>query len=342
MLNDADAAPAAPTPTGNGGSTGATSTTADTAPVPVAAPSPPPLYRASIHTAPAPTLPPDFVSAVRELEVALAMPVWLLVQNERHSGSGMPTWGHMGREVYDGFLGQRHDLKAGGRIALLIDSPGGYAVYAYKLAKLLRNHCGGFTAVVPQYAKSAATLLALGAERIILPQDGELGPLDAQLFDPDREEYASALNEVQSLERLNADALRAVDSAMELLALRTHKKASALLPIATKFVTEMLGALFEKLDTVHYSQMARWLKVAEDYATRLLATQYGEQQAATIAERLVSDYPEHEFPVDPEEAATIGLLTIAPSAEELGILDKLMPYLNKLTVIGRLQEVPAP
>lgn len=340
MLSDADA-PAATTPTGNGGSTSATSATTADAP-PVAALSPPVLHRASIHTAPAPTLPPDFVSAVRELEVALALPVWLLIQNERHSGTGMPTWGHMGREVYDGFLSQRHELKAGGRIALLIDSPGGYAVYAYKLAKLLRNHCGGFTAIVPQYAKSAATLLALGAERIILPQDGELGPLDAQLFDPDREEYASALNEVQSLERLNADALRAVDSAMELLALRTHKKAGALLPIATKFVTEMLGALFEKLDTVHYSQMARWLKVAEDYATRLLATQYGEQQAAAIAERLVSDYPEHEFPIDPEEAAAIGLLTIAPSAEELGILDKLMPYLNKLTVIGRLQEVPAP
>lgn len=253
-----------------------------------------------------------------------------------------PMWGHIARGVFDGFFAQRHALGAAGRIALLIDSPGGYAVYAYKLAKLLKNHSGGFTAVVPQYAKSAATLLTLGAERIILPRDGELGPLDAQLFDPDREEVASALNEVQSLERLNADALRAVDSAMELLSVRTRKKTGALLPIATNFVTQMLGALFEKLDTVHYSQAARSLKVAEDYATRLLTAQYGAEQAAAIAERLVSDYPEHEFPIDPEEAANIGLLTIAPSAEELAILDKLMPYLNKLTVIGRLEEVPTP
>jgi ClpP class serine protease len=33
---------------------------------------------------------------------------------------------------------------------------------------LLKRHCGGFVAVVPRYAKSAATLLALGADEIIL------------------------------------------------------------------------------------------------------------------------------------------------------------------------------
>jgi len=336
MPNDADATPT-PVLLGNGGGSAPVGAPV---PVPIAAP-PGPTHRASIHTAPTPTLPPGFVSAIRELEGVLGMPVWLLVQNEAHE-SGRHAWGHIARQVYDGFLDQRHALRTAGRIALLIDSPGGFAVYAYKLAKLLRNHSGGFTAVVPQYAKSAATLLTLGAERIILPRDGELGPLDAQLWDPDREEYASALNEVQSLERLNADALRAVDSAMELLSVRTHKKAGALLPIATNFVTQMLGALFEKLDTVHYSQMARSLKVAQDYAARLLAAQYGENQAAVIAESLVSDYPEHEFPIDPEEAANVGLLTIAPSAEESVILDKLMPYLNKLTVIGRIEEVPAP
>ena len=57
-------------------------------------------------------------------------------------------------------------------------------------------------------------------------------------------------------------------------------------------------------------------------------TQYGEQEAIEIAEHLVSDYPEHDFPIDPEEAAAIGLLTIPPSAEELSIPDKLMPYLG--------------
>lgn len=54
------------------------------------------------------------------------------------------------------------------KIALVIESPGGSAKSAFQLAMLLKRHCGGFVAVVPRYAKSAATLLALGADEIIL------------------------------------------------------------------------------------------------------------------------------------------------------------------------------
>jgi hypothetical protein len=52
--------------------------------------------------------------------------------------------------------------------ALVIATPGGSAKSAFQLAMLLKRHCGGFVAVVPRYAKSAATLLALGADEIIL------------------------------------------------------------------------------------------------------------------------------------------------------------------------------
>ena len=58
------------------------------------------------------------------------------------------------------------------KIALVIESPGGSAKSAFQLAMLLKRHCGGFVAVVPRYAKSAATLLALGADEIILGSYG--------------------------------------------------------------------------------------------------------------------------------------------------------------------------
>jgi len=47
---------------------------------------------------------------------------------------------------------------------------------------------------VPRYAKSAATLLALGADRILLGKFAEIGPLDAQFDDPEREYRLSALD----------------------------------------------------------------------------------------------------------------------------------------------------
>jgi len=103
----------------------------------------------------------------------------------------------IGHRTASAFFQARHGpLRQGQRIALVIDSAGGKANAAYELATLLRRHCGGFVAVVPRRAKSAATLLALGADKIFMNENAELGPLDVQIWDPDREESLSGLDEV--------------------------------------------------------------------------------------------------------------------------------------------------
>ena len=77
---------------------------------------------------------------------------------------------------------------------------------------------------------SAATLLTLGADGILMGPDASLGPLDAQIFDIETEMYGSVLNEVQALERLRAYALESVDETMQLLVTRTGKRVETLLP----------------------------------------------------------------------------------------------------------------
>lgn len=295
---------------------------------------PPPKWRASMYTGPNPTLPPDFVTAVQDLEKVLKRPVWLLIQNEEEG------YGSLGPEVENAFFGARKALSADGPIALLIDSPGGGARHAYRVARILRDHAGGFVAVVPLYAKSAATLLTLGADEIILSEDAELGPLDAQYYDYDLEERASALEEVQALERIHSDGLKALDATVFVLKMRTHKKTRTLLPLAMRFVADMLRPMMEKIDTVHFSKMQRILKVAEDYAIRLLQPKYSEKIAKKIAAHLVSKYSEHEFIIDAAEAQSFGLRTSTPSPAQMDILERLMPYLNEVTAIGRLEEVP--
>lgn len=66
-------------------------------------------------------------------------------------------------------------------IHLWIDSIGGSADSAYKLACLLRARSRRLVAIVPDYAKSAATLLALAADELFMDDGAELGPLDAQI-----------------------------------------------------------------------------------------------------------------------------------------------------------------
>ena len=45
----------------------------------------------------------------------------------------------------------------------------------------LQRDAGDLTIVVPDYAKSAATLMCLGADRVVMTDSSELGPIDPQV-----------------------------------------------------------------------------------------------------------------------------------------------------------------
>jgi len=91
-------------------------------------------------------------------------------------------------------------------ICMIIDSGGGDIDAASKIVKLVRSCCKKYTALVPYYAKSAATLLALGADEIIMCRSGELGVTDQIVRDPVTGLYVpassirEAINFIQGIE----------------------------------------------------------------------------------------------------------------------------------------------
>src|SRR5271157_1997525 len=64
---------------------------------------------------------------------------------------------------------------------LIINSPGGDGTIAEKIIELCRAYCKTFRVIVPNRAKSAATIIALGADEIVMGYCSELGPIDAQI-----------------------------------------------------------------------------------------------------------------------------------------------------------------
>ena len=70
-----------------------------------------------------------------------------------------------------------------GGLDILLDSGGGDLDAAYKTLKVMHVHAKDTAVIVPFYAKSAATLIALGGDRLILCKGGELGPVDPQVQD---------------------------------------------------------------------------------------------------------------------------------------------------------------
>jgi len=65
---------------------------------------------------------------------------------------------------------------------LLINSPGGEPNAAEKILIMCKKHfIEEFNVIVPDYAKSAATMIALGSDKILMGYSSELGPVDPQL-----------------------------------------------------------------------------------------------------------------------------------------------------------------
>ncbi len=69
-----------------------------------------------------------------------------------------------------------------GDLHLLLGSPGGSAEQAIRAVRSLQSRCRRLAVVIPDIAKSAATLLALGADEIRLGPTSDLGPVDPQMF----------------------------------------------------------------------------------------------------------------------------------------------------------------
>ena len=65
---------------------------------------------------------------------------------------------------------------------LLLETPGGDGETAIRLVRQAQSRCRELTVIVPNQAKSAGTLLALGADRILMGPTSDLGPIDPQLL----------------------------------------------------------------------------------------------------------------------------------------------------------------
>jgi hypothetical protein len=89
------------------------------------------------------------------------------------------------RDDVVGFMEMLHNIKKNTDLDLMLNTPGGDIDTAEKLISLLHAWVGNdhvLRVIVPDYAKSAGTLMALGANKIIMSDSSELGPIDPQII----------------------------------------------------------------------------------------------------------------------------------------------------------------
>ncbi len=148
-------------------------------------------------------------------------------------------------------------------IDLIMHTPGGIALAATQIAVALKAHPGPKRVIVPHYAMSGGTLIALAADEILMDAHAVLGPVDPQLADSTGAYAASSIIKVvqeKPIEKISDRTLMMAEEA---------KKAQA--------------------------QM-------KDLIRELMKGKCGEANTDLILEELVSGKYTHDYPIFPEKA----------------------------------------
>jgi ClpP class serine protease len=99
-------------------------------------------------------------------------------------------------------------------IDLILHTPGGLVLAAEQIALALLERTGKVTVIVPHYAMSDGTLLALTADEIIMDPHAVLGPVDPQIGDMPASSIVKLLGQ-KSPERISDEMLVLADVAQK-------------------------------------------------------------------------------------------------------------------------------
>lgn len=94
----------------------------------------------------------------------------------------VPAMNVMGDDVH-GLMTVCYQVK-NENLDLILHSPGGDPAAAEQMLEYLRTRFKHIRAIVPLQAKSAATMIALGCDEIVMAGHSELGPIDPQISFP--------------------------------------------------------------------------------------------------------------------------------------------------------------
>ena len=125
------------------------------------------------------------LSLIKKLEKKLNCRVVTLIHRQERIGLfGIPFYRYIDIEDSEQVLRAIRMTPQDMPIAVIIHTPGGLVLAAAQIALALRDHKAKTVAIVPHYAMSGGTLIALAADEVWMDKHAVLGPVDPQLSDP--------------------------------------------------------------------------------------------------------------------------------------------------------------
>jgi len=229
------------------------------------------------------------IELYRQLEEKRKKPLIVYVTSLRENAAGQ-----IGQDAISELLAQLETLPADAKdLDLLLASNGGDATVAWRIVSLIRERVDRFSILIPQAAFSAATLIALGADEIVMHPNGNLGPTDPQITNPQKG-IRFGSEDIQAFLRFAREEVGLTDqSPLRDLFLKFAEEVGFTgVGVATRGsqLSKMMG---EKMLSLHMKD-----------------TDARKQNARAISEALNTKYFHHGYPLSRKEASEIGL-TIA-------------------------------
>lgn len=242
------------------------------------------------------------VKVYQEIERHRQRPLIVYVTSKRPGAAAS-----MATDALPSLIEQIDALPDGSRhLDLMVASYGGDPMVAWRIMSLLRQRDVDHVAVlIPQSAYSAATLLALGANEIVMHPNGHLGPVDMQITTfGDGGQRRFSTEDITAFLDFVRDNLKITDQ-------------------------EHVRMLFEitchEVGSLGIGFTARSSKLAVDLGERLLALHMKDDESRsklrTIVQNMSRKFQSHAYPVSRKEALDLGLPV---NAERDAELERLM------------------
>ena len=187
------------------------------------------------------------------------------------------------------------------KISLFLYTRGGDMVAPLRIVKLIRSYAQDFEVIIPYRAHSAGTLIALGANRILMGKLGELSPIDPSTthpFNPIDPQNPQRKLEI-SVEDINSYFLLAKEKA----------------GVKDEQMVEIYKQLGEKIHPLSLGNAYRAIRMAKQIAEKLLKIHIeNEERIKKIVNAVTSDICIHGYPITRDEAKDLGLEIEEPNA----------------------------
>ena len=266
---------------------------------------------------------------IRQIEAARERRLVVYVTSDRQ-----PAPAQIGDDALRPLYDHLREIDHVAELDLFIYSRGGNIDVPWRIATALRSAASRWGLLVPFRANSAATLLGLGADDIVLGRHGELGPIDpimtiTRLVGQPGGPQAMAQDQVS------------VEDIMSYLRFATERgKLTEQDALATSF-----GKLSDRLDPISLGNAYRTHSHIRDLATRMIRSQTDppdEDVIEAIVLALAEQTFAHGHAIGPRAAADLGLpVTEAAQPLEGLMWDLLKEYETDLRILDPLDPVTA-